>query len=676
MGNRVYQRERKLTRDKFFRLNFILQDNSASTNRTYLSKIVEFILFDSGQALSINDIQSRIVEKTSLQFSEDEIIRALSKSIKERSIVKNHDEFLLEPLFHEKITKERTLEEEIKESVSEAINDLELSCTIQELYVLITRYLYYCFNTNKNLLLSLIGNHISEAESIEFNATNNEKTIINKFLGWNNPQKDRLLYKVVSYCYVYCCLNTKKDALLSKNIFKNKRFYLDANIIFRLAGINRDDRKQTIKSFVKKCNELGIKLCYTDITLDEIYRVLDSTIIWLNKVCASTGPIDLGKYDVEQNDFYSLYVEWSKNNNTSIGDIEAYRYYLISLINETVDELEYVNVSIKIKNDDEKNLYQSKLLELKNQHQPYKKHSDKSAKTDIDNISFVYSERTNKLTGDIFSINDYFITADQVLIEWANDTFLGVPITVLPSLWLTIMLRFTGRTDDDYKAFCSFMNLRLNNMVDNLDIFSVLSELNFHTNDKVLKEKIVTEIVANKDVYKSAYEASGDLEDTINKAFDVVSTRDKDDIIATYEKEIHDREEALRKLNDEQIMFERKNECESNIEKLARSDASQEIGRRKKILFIWLVLSWFIIVVSFLVFIGWAYEVPILYDICEVIIPRRFESNPLDYLEKLGAALLIIPNAISYLISKISSKNAEQRIYTKAKKKYSEKLMK
>ena len=73
------------------------------------------------------------------------------------------------------------------------------------------------------------------------------------------------------------------------------------------------------------------------------------------------------------------------------------------------------------------------------------------------------------------------------------------------------------------------MNLRLNNMVDSIDIFSVLSELNLHTNDKLLKEKIVTEIVANKDLYKAVYEASGDLEDTVNKAFDVVSTRNRDD---------------------------------------------------------------------------------------------------------------------------------------------------
>lgn len=674
MGNKSYSRERKLTRDKFFRLNFILQDNAATTNRTYLSKIIEYILFDSGAALSINDIQNRIVEKTSLQFSEDELFRSLSKSIKDRTVVKIHDEFLLEPKFRERIKKERTLEEEIKEIVSEAINDLELSCTIQELYVLITRYLYYCFNTNKNLLLSLIGHYISDDDSKEFNATNSEKTIINKFLGWNNSEKDRLLYKVVSYCYIYCCLNTKKDALLSKSIFKNKRFYLDANIVFRLAGINRDDRKQTINSFVKKCNELGIKLCYTDITLDEIYRVLDATIIWLNKVCASTKPIDLGKYDVEQNDFYSLYVEWSKNNSNSVSDIEAYRYYLISLINETVDELEYVSASIK--NDDEKKHYQKQLLELKNQHQPQKNHSDKSAKTDIDNISFIYSERKNKVTGDIFSINEYFITADQVLIEWSNDTFPGVPITVLPSLWLTIMLRFTGRTDDDYKAFCSFMNLRLNNMVDSIDIFSVLSELNLHTNDKLLKEKIVTEIVANKDLYKAVYEASGDLEDTVNKAFDVVSTRNRDDIIAAYNKEIQDREEELRKLNDKRIVVERKNECESNIEKLARDDAFQIVGRRKRILFFLLFLSVFSIAMSYLVFIGWAYEVPFLYDICEAIIPRRFENTPLDYVEKLGAALLIFPSAIWFLIKLMTSKNVEQKIYIKAKKKYSEKLLK
>ena len=56
--------------------------------------------------------------------------------------------------------------------------------------------------------------------------------------------------------------------------------------------------------------------------------------------------------------------------------------------------------------------------------------------------------------------NDFIVSADQLLISWTGNAFSGVPIVVLPSVWLSIILRFTGRTDDDYKSFCLFLTQR------------------------------------------------------------------------------------------------------------------------------------------------------------------------------------------------------------------------
>lgn len=47
-------------------------------------------------------------------------------------------------------------------------------------------------------------------------------------------------------------------------------------------------------------------------------------------------------------------------------------------------------------------------------------------------------------------------------IDWAREREPGaIPTFVLPSVWYSIMLKFTGRTtNDDYTAFCQFLNLR------------------------------------------------------------------------------------------------------------------------------------------------------------------------------------------------------------------------
>ncbi len=42
-----------LKADNFFRMNFILQDNAASTTRNYLSKIIEFVLFETKHSMKI-----------------------------------------------------------------------------------------------------------------------------------------------------------------------------------------------------------------------------------------------------------------------------------------------------------------------------------------------------------------------------------------------------------------------------------------------------------------------------------------------------------------------------------------------------------------------------------------------------------------------------------------------
>jgi len=60
-----------------------------------------------------------------------------------------------------------------------------------------------------------------------------------------------------------------------------------------------------------------------------------------------------------------------------------------------------------------------------------------------------------------------FITADHVYIDWTKEKLPGTsPLFVLPSVWYSIMLKYHGRTDDDYAAFCQFINLRISDIPD------------------------------------------------------------------------------------------------------------------------------------------------------------------------------------------------------------------
>lgn len=53
----------------------------------------------------------------------------------------------------------------------------------------------------------------------------------------------------------------------------------------------------TIKSFVEKCKEVGVTLCYTTATLDEIKRVIVSKVQWIKSVTGSQEPLDLSGFE-------------------------------------------------------------------------------------------------------------------------------------------------------------------------------------------------------------------------------------------------------------------------------------------------------------------------------------------------------------------------------------------
>ena len=65
-------------------------------------------------------------------------------------------------------------------------------------------------------------------------------------------------------------MTVKKDKTVFASIFKGKEFYLDANIIFRLAGFNKTERKDAVTAFLSKCRECGVKINYSNFTSEEM----------------------------------------------------------------------------------------------------------------------------------------------------------------------------------------------------------------------------------------------------------------------------------------------------------------------------------------------------------------------------------------------------------------------
>ena len=560
-----------INKDEFFRLNFILQDNSATTINTYLLKLIEFVIYDERRALSLKEIKEKIIKKFSLEFTDEEILESVKRSLnKNGNIFQEKNKYYVTANYINRSNNDISIEDKLKGFINEYIVENKLDLDIEKVYELISRYIYFCFNTNKEVLLQLISNEIRNVEN-EFEASNEEKRIINDFLIWNNNLKNKFIFQLVSYGYIYCTLTTKKDKLLSKKIFSNKVFYLDANIIFRLAGLNNEERKNTIKTFIDKCKELNIKLYYTTETYNEIDRVINNRIAWLQTISGSSTPPRVFRYIGSNEDIYHMYCDWCSIPGNKIGDFLSFRRYVMRIIRESLEEIRVDNHKYMM---DEK--YEYKYVEGLQQYKMKKRMnkniSEDSILTDIKNILYIYKKRENSDIKSVFSTQYFMVTADQLLISFLNNNLPGVPIAVLPSLWLTIMLKFTGRTDNDYNAFCLFMNLRYSEGIENdISITELLKELRLNTSDASIKERIVEDVYANRED-NAIFIQQNDYKSVVKRSFEKILNDNNENLKKSFEKELKNRDEISKIEKEKDELIYRKLQSESNAEILARED--------------------------------------------------------------------------------------------------------
>ena len=543
-----------------FRMNFIIQDNTAMTLETNLVKIVEEILFEKkSESLSITEIAESIKTKFDLDFSEEEIQIAIKK--KGKHIQNINSRYILKPDYRKILSEQEDFNSKISRLVQMAIKENNLSVPKEHLMDVLKEYLYFCFNSNKNSILALLNN--TRETNGRFNKSESDIKLINLFLNWENEEKNKFIYNIVSYGYIYCSLTIKKNEILANRLFRGKNFILDANIIFRLAGINNDVRMNTIKSFVEKCKEVGVTLFYTTSTLDEIKRVIVSKVQWIKAVTGNQEPLDLSEFDNSKNDFYKIYCDWSNRDGNIYNDYKGFQNFLTKLVINVLNEISFVdppNFNIKSANEFEN--YTISLKDYKEKHSERKQSQD-SIQTDVNNYLYLRSLRRKDKNVNLWTTNDFFISADQNLIGWSLEIDKGIPIVVLPSVWLTIMLRFAGRTANDYKAFCSFLELRTHLPDDTIDVYQLLTNLADKTTDNELKKIIIQEVFTNKDDYVNFID--DDYEEITNKAFDKIMDDRKqseqqeiEGLKYIYEKKKKELEDfELRKIADDKFKIQK-----------------------------------------------------------------------------------------------------------------------
>lgn len=373
------------------RLAMILENQGATTRDRYICKFVEYVLFDSEKSeLSSLEICTCIKNRFQLEFDLTEIEAA----VKKRGIGRLEEAqgyYRLMPKVANQLSSQKSSLDQLRNYLTLFSQDRP-NVDIEATLMLVQKYLYFCFNSNAINLLSLIGENPKHIDSTtftaEFNPSQDEIDIINDFIHWENAEKNKFMYSVVSSCYEYCLITANKSPTISKSIFRGKKFFLDTNIIFRIAGFNKDERRFVSKVFVEKCCEVGVALCYTSAVLNEIYRVIDSQIKYIRVITNEQAPVDANlisklSNNYEVNDFYTLYYNWCKEPQNRYNDFPSFRNYLTGIISNVISNFEYIDSTIiKDYDKNEQQLFDT-LMKFKSEKRPYKKTTIESIKTDV-----------------------------------------------------------------------------------------------------------------------------------------------------------------------------------------------------------------------------------------------------------------------------------------------------
>lgn len=417
------------------------------------------------------DLVNHINERFNLEFSETEIDRAIQRrgnnviiSIRTED---NRFKYSLNPKEYSKLKSMESIDLlDKKVSAFCQVNDEFKDWKIDDCILLIYRYFYYLVENSISSLLDLFDrektNVINDSKR-KADFESEEIIFINAFLNWDDNEKNEIIFSLVDYSIDYCMLTMKKGSHSFRQIFQGKTFYLDANVITRLFGLNNKQRQSVLNAFIQKCKSVNIKLVYTNYTQEEIEKLIFSSV---KEVWAITGgkrphSEELYQRYAGEDHIRKLYVDWCLQAGNNYHDKKKFTLHLLSEMKKITDNFQFKSIrNYKIMSSEDYKAYYSSLSDRKRQ-----KRTTNPASLDYDVSNFMYVEELRKKEKGrtFFDLQNYFITCDNQLIEWSKNLYRNTtPIAVLPSVWHSLILRLDGRSTDDIKAFMAFLNLRSN----------------------------------------------------------------------------------------------------------------------------------------------------------------------------------------------------------------------
>lgn len=363
--------------------------------------------------------------------------------------------------------------------------------------VAINRYLYEVFTTNVDSFSRMLEAKNVKSLTEHHSPKDEENDLINGFLDWDNDEKNVAIFNLASYALEYCMLTSKKESSVKADSLKHKIFYLDTNILYRAIGVDGNDRKQRTLSFFKKMISSDNELRISRLTWEEYEGSMKQ---YMKRLRKSESPAVHSKVYTEfvtYDSIFTFYRQWAgdrKNPATSTVD------YFQTMLEASVKTL-LEDYKIKIEQlcpfdiKEAHDVLNDMASEIKSK--SLNKWFD-SAYTDACNVMWVEKSRG---VGEqsIFSTKTFLLSSDWGLFNWDSKQYSKkAPIVLLPSQWLSLLLRYVSRSNDDFKSFVCFLNIQpKEGVLSAEEIASILEGISEMTTDLQQQRHLLDTIIEN-----------------------------------------------------------------------------------------------------------------------------------------------------------------------------------
>lgn len=692
-------------KNQLFRLATVLyaDNNYEVKTKTIHRKIIESVLLElKNTECSIHQIIDYIQDNYRITFDEEAIVEIVNNDKEERFLTNYHNQVLYIALSEK---RRQTLNSKIDnktidffiDEFQKEFNNLLGSTNAKGL---LHKFLYDVFSTNTSSFQKLVNNKqdLSCLINIESSSySEKEKEIINNFLHWDNADKNKAIFDISSYALEYCMLTNKNNgSSIHLENLRNKSFYLDTNIIYRSLGINGEDRQKRSKTFLRKFNESGEKLIISKSTDYEFKEGIKGHVDRIRRYNAPRISSKVYQEINVQKDIYNFYHKWRLGKaNPSLDRFLA----------EILSLYDCFKADFKIESDITRpfDSDESKTKELLNEYtsniSSFKASAGHevtgSALIDAENILWVESKRGTK-NQSIFDTKYFFISTDQGLRRWDYQRADQTPTVLLPSQWMSILLRYLNRTDDDFKSFVNFLNLKNNEvLITSEKLHIVLAGISEMTSDIVQQRYLLNNLIESK------FNGVVDRRNTHDEIFDNAKAYAKSEL----EKQVQELQQENKKLSDKQGQFDselekqrvavnteieqlrndksgankqlldRETENKQLKDKLIAKDSREEFKKWQRTAIFWSVAA--IIIILYLIlnftFSDWTYNYPHKLCVWKDTLQDAFQKKvvvTLMYSPLIGLWLIVKNQIWNRLLSAESKNEQKKKINKEVKERY------